>query len=315
MVTMCYFAVCVIVRLRESRRACCVSVLHYREGKQLRVAVGFYGVARGSLDVTLDSIRAALEPVESAGAGLDVFVSTYSNVTLTIPRSGEISQRLNDTEYTRLEPRRAWVEDDAEARAALAETVIRCNRNGDAWGRDHINTMALLLQLRSLWHLQALIASEEAAQSVTYDAWLLLRPDQGYHNHVNVTELLSSIQANAIYVPAFASWRGVSDRYAFGPGQIVSSWARRGEFVNAFLDDTGIPLHAETFVSWWMNHTHTKLCYSGLLASRVRATGKVEDERPWIGRGTPFAEPGRPPPRIKMRRREGDPVVGQCLYV
>jgi hypothetical protein len=226
-------------------------------------------------------------------------------------RSGEEGIRLNPYEFTALNPCRFEVTDQSTVRANLlqdlkAEAAKKGHKLVDApYVTDNLTTTANYLgALYSQHRCSMMIRAFSAANNVTYDAILVLRPDVKHIKPVDLPQKLPL--KHKIYIGHWASNNGVNDRGAYGDADTMLNvyMNRRDGLVDHLHDcptftnkdngedpNTAMPyprtehgcetsfIHAETFLKWRLQtHESGKIhvANSNMCFLRMRANGMVE---------------------------------------
>ena len=110
--------------------------------------------------------------------------------------------------------------------------------------------IAYLRQLRSIAISDSLCRKYEQLNNIEFDWVFRLRFDNLY---VTKIEPLSLLARDRIYAPAHDNWRGLSDRFAFGPSSYMKIYANRLEEAIRLLE-TGSELNPEIFLASHLMH-------------------------------------------------------------
>jgi hypothetical protein len=148
-------------------------------------------------------------------------------------------------------------------------------RHGDPWKEPppHTSLRNVIKQLHSLHRVTELWSEERPGDS--YDLVFYLRPDVWFFNELNMTDVHEALQRRdkeaVIYVPAFHSWGGVNDRFAFGRPEVMKIYGSRYLEVEKYMKS--YPLHAETFLKHVLKSHNVTVKPTNILFERVRSNG------------------------------------------
>lgn len=84
--------------------------------------------------------------------------------------------------------------------------------------------------------------------------------------------------ANGFYVPAFANWWGLNDRFAWGPPDIMRRYFMRLDRLDEYIDQGGI-FHSESFLAWAMKGIGVRRTCA--VTASLREDG-TRDEPVWL---------------------------------
>lgn len=129
---------------------------------------------------------------------------------------------------------------------------------------------AYLRQLRSIAISDSLCRKYEDLNNIEFDWVFRLRFDNLYITRI---EDLSLLSRDKIYIPAHDNWRGLNDRFAFGPSSLMKIYANRLESAMQAIQG-GEELNPEIFLAKHLENssvavgrtrvTHHLLRYSNL---------------------------------------------------
>ncbi len=237
----------------------------------MRCFVGFFGLTR-SVRQTVESIRTGFyEPL--AAAGITTLRAGHFNLPDSIdnPRSGEATIVPDRNEGALLDLELSWVEPQRHDTISREWEIGRCFP--DAFG-DHYRSLANLChQLRSLDRLWSLL---ELLGVQPDDAVLLLRPDLVYLDTLGIENHLLPLLAGQadMVVPAWQSWGGLNDRFAFCTGYAAKVYATRISRLEAGCMAIGM-MHAERFLNWVVQQQGLSVLQTDFRAARLRANGTI----------------------------------------
>lgn len=125
--------------------------------------------------------------------------------------------------------------------------------------------------LRQLWGLRRAWEAFEAS-GIQADVVVRCRPD-----------LLFMVKPepptpDGFYVPAFANWWGLNDRFAWGPPDIMRRYCTRLDRLDEYIDQGGV-FHAESFLAWAMNGIGVRRTCA--VTASLREDG-TRDEPVWL---------------------------------
>ncbi|MGC9271992.1 hypothetical protein, partial [Acidiphilium sp.] len=110
------------------------------------------------------------------------------------------------------------------------------------------------------------------------DIILFMRPDLMYLDPVNAAHDIFPLLRNQvdIVVPAWQSWGGTNDRFAFCTAAAAEIYATRFDgIIEACLAMNGI--HSESYLHAIITESGLRIGFTNLRAARVRANGTVAD--------------------------------------
>ncbi|HEY4041304.1 MAG TPA: hypothetical protein VGM32_05595 [Rhodopila sp.] len=164
-----------------------------------------------------------------------------------------------------------WTEPQMHASIAAQYDAARVYPDG--FGDDYLSLANMCHQLRSLerlWSLLQLLGPTEA------DVVMLLRPDLLYLDSLQPARDLEPLLAGRadLIVPAWQSWGGLNDRFAFCSSRTARIYATRIQlFIDACQELGG--MHAETFLKFVAACHGLRVGQTARRAVRVRANGQI----------------------------------------
>ena len=287
----------------------------------MRCLIGFFGVTR-SLRHTAGSIEAGVfEPLRQAGI-TTVRVGHFNlPARLSNPRSGELDVVPDRAESGLLGLDLCWVE--AQSDGAIAAELAVARGFPDAFGDQYRSLANLCQQLRSLQRLWSLLQLAGVGED---DLVLLLRPDLLYLDRLRPEQHLAPLLAGRadLVVPAWQSWGGLNDRFAFCTVRGARIYATRFRLLIDACREMG-GMHAETFLQFVASCHRLRVGLTDLRAVRVRADGRIAANdaamlaqaraEPAVAAGAGGADAWRGDPATAggeggAAARCGDPAVG-----
>jgi hypothetical protein len=242
----------------------------------MKIAICFFGLNR-SLSITHKSIEDNIfKPLDSIGAEYNIFTalmnpkSGYSNL-----RSGELRllpeqdslKFLNSDELLLLDQDNF----DQNINFNLPPEI-------DAYGDQHHSTMNIFRELFSINQAYELACTS----GDKFDAFVFLRPDLFYHDRFNFEKYISLIKNNGpatLLTPAWQKWQGLNDRFAIAGNVAAIAYGARLFFIDTFLNETKLKLHAEIMLLYLAHKNSLNIAYDLTeKASRVRGNGVIKDE-------------------------------------
>lgn len=233
----------------------------------MKIAVCFFGITRNLKEHTLDSIeQCLLSPVAEKDPAYKKFghfniVSRISN-----PRTREREVSVNPMEFELLKCDAIAQTDQQLVDEQLNFDEIK--KFGDGWNDNYFSLKNLLRQFYSLNEVTKLLLA--AGQS--FDLVIYSRADIRFQKPVKIP----LIRANTLYTPWFDQYRGLNDRFALGDFATMIKYGQRCSMAQQYCNETGKPLHAESFLLWYANKQglrNTDL--TSIEFCRVRANGVV----------------------------------------
>lgn len=83
---------------------------------------------------------------------------------------------------------------------------------------------------------------------------------------------------DGFYVPTFANWWGLNDRFAWGPPEVMRQYFNRLDVLDDYIDQGGV-FHAESFLAWAMRDVPVKRTRA--VTASLRGDG-TRDEPVWV---------------------------------
>lgn len=83
---------------------------------------------------------------------------------------------------------------------------------------------------------------------------------------------------DGFYVPAFANWWGLNDRFAWGPPDAMRRYFMRLDRLDEYIDEGGI-FHSESFLAWAMKGIGVRRTRAVMASLREDGT---QDEPMWL---------------------------------
>jgi hypothetical protein len=245
------------------------------DSRPVRMAVCFFGLTR-SLPFTIDSIRTnVFDVLTAAGIQYTTYLHTHNVTRMFNPRAHEFNVTVDPTLYRLLRPDTAVFEEPIDWTLPSNQGLLaRLLKRGDPWGQsgDHISLRNLVNQLHSLQALTAMWAPHASR----FDAVIYLRSDVWFFNCLNVTQLLEAAATTShpvIWTPAFATFSGLNDRFAFGNVAAMQLYGNRWQHALPYARDTY--LHAEKFLKYAMRADGVECSTTDVVFTRVRGDGLV----------------------------------------
>lgn len=244
----------------------------------MRIALALFGLPRNS-PLTFPFLRKNLLAPLAAAGELQVVARLWRQQHVRNERSGEDDPlpAQNYEPFERFDPvvvdRPAQVPPPFEALQSF----------GDAWSDDFQSLANCVLQLHALKDVTALVAPLAA------DVVVFARCDLLYHEPLAEAELAyAASHPESVALPEWESWGGFNDRFAICGKQASLAYGERLRLALRYCEETGRPLHAETFLRWALQTQDVPVRLLGTRASRVRVDGRMELED-FEGRRTPLA--------------------------
>jgi hypothetical protein len=239
----------------------------------MRIILGFFGLTR-SLRYTASAISKSIEdPLVALGVPVLKLGDFNLPDLIFNPRSNELGVLPDPTEsrLLNLHTVRLHRQEDSDIGDVLEVIKAFPDRFGDQY-RSATNLCHQLNSLRRLW---TLIQTYGVKQN---DIILFMRPDLIYLDPVNAARDIFPLLRNEvdIVVPAWQSWGGTNDRFAFCTPAAAEIYATRFDgIIEACLTMNG--LHAESYLHAIITESGLRVGFTNLRAARVRANGTVAD--------------------------------------
>lgn len=237
----------------------------------MRYLVGFFGITR-SLPHTIGSIRThVLAPLRASG--IAVATAGHFNLpgTWTNPRSGEVGITPDRCDAALLDLDVCQVEPQSDA--MIADELAAIRAVPDPYGDGYRSLTNLCHQLRSLNQLWSLLRLFGPGPG---DLVLLLRPDLLYLDRLEPARDLGLLTAGKadLIVPAWQSWGGLNDRFAFCTVRTARAYATRLRLLSEACQVLG-GMHPEIFLRVIAAWHGMRVGLTELRAVRVRGDGRV----------------------------------------
>jgi hypothetical protein len=237
----------------------------------MRCLIGFFGITR-SLRHTASAVRDNFyTPLRQAG--VTTLRAGHFNLPDTInnPRSGEANVTPDRTESGLLDLDLCWLE--PQGRTAITAQLNVALGFPDTIGDHYRSIVNLCHQLRSLERLWSLLQLLGVSEN---DLVLLLRPDLLYLDRLDPARHLAPLLDGRaeLIVPAWQSWGGLNDRFAFCTARSARIYATRIRlFIDACQEQGG--MHPERFLGLVAECHGLRVGFTDLRAVRVRADGRI----------------------------------------
>jgi len=213
-----------------------------------------------------------LAPLRSVGQ-VRVFLHTYNVSVINNARSREYNATNRPDDLFLLRPDR-FVIDSQESFLASVSTNY-CRKHGDPWHDDYRSLTNFLCALNSLERVTELMANDNGAP---FDAVVFARPDSLLLSAVDAQQVIAPAK-NTIYVPPFANWGGINDRFAFGTQQTMEIYGRRRALLGEFC---GVRVaHSEPFLAWVLKREKIVWKRTPMVFARMRANGLIQEKPTW----------------------------------
>jgi hypothetical protein len=237
----------------------------------MRCLIGYFGLARLTAATAPAIETSIIAPLRQAG--FDILRAGHFNrpTALDNPRSGECGA------MPEADPERALSLDaclqEAQSDDSIAAALMIARRCPDAFGDGYRSVRNLCHQLYSLDRLWCLLAAFRPAHG---DIVLLLRPDLLYLDVLDTARDLVLLQNGHadLVVPAWQSWGGLNDRFAFAMPHAARIYATRYRLIEDGCTALGT-LHAETFLGFIAATHRLRVARTSLRAVRLRSNGAI----------------------------------------
>lgn len=244
----------------------------------MRIALALFGLPRNSPLIFPFLRKNLLAPLAAAGE-LKVVARLWRQQHVRNERSGE-DDALPAAHYL---PFERFVPVVVDRPAQVPPPFEALQAYGDAWSDGSQSLANCVLQLHALQDATALVAPLAA------DVVVFARCDLLYHEPLPASELdFAAAHPDSVVLPEWESWGGFNDRFAICGAQAVHAYGERVGQAQRYCEETGRPLHAETFLRWALQRQDLPVRLLRTRASRVRVDGRMELED-FEGRRTPLA--------------------------
>jgi hypothetical protein len=237
------------------------------------VAVCFFGLTR-SLYLTAPMIEQRLLAPLRRAANVSVFFHTYNLTVIHNTRSQEPSAANHHENMFLLRPDYWNVSDQDAYLASLPHDF--CRQHGDAWRDNYQSHRNFMCQLNSLELVTDMLVAQAARRP--FDAVVFARPDVLYYTPLDVEQVLRAAD-NTVYIPPFANWHDVNDRFAFGRFDVMTAYGYRHRAIADYCKTRRA--HAEEFLRWYLATNQLAIRRTPMLFGRIRATGVVWEQPTW----------------------------------
>ncbi len=233
----------------------------------MKIAVCFFGITRKLKEHTLESIeQCLLAPVAQRDPSYKKFGHFNLVHQISNPRTGEENIPVDPHEYKLLQCDLISHTDQDRLDAGFDCGIFE--KFGDAWEDNFSSLRNLLRQLHSLNQVTELLI--QARQQ--FDLVIYSRVDLGFEGKVEIPR----VRPGTLYTPWFSKSGGLNDRFAMGDFATMVKYGQRGSTARQYCQETGRPLHAERFLSWYARkHGMHTVDLTSIGFHRVRANGTV----------------------------------------
>lgn len=230
-----------------------------------KVAICFWGISR-SLKYTLASIKNNIYSVLSKnGIEYKVFIHTYKiNDLYNNIRTKEKNIVLDNNEYKLLEPNYELVDDEDKIKAEI--NVKSYRTHPDPWHSNYNTVDNFILAIYSKTQLCIMVKNS----GILFDYILFVRPDQLYISPFDIN-YFNKINNETICMPNFNIFSGVNDRFSICN---YKNYTIYGDLFKFLFNYSKIkPLHAETFLNYFLKKNNIKYVFIPFYFNRIRADG------------------------------------------
>jgi hypothetical protein len=239
----------------------------------MKVATIFFGISRAAT-LTRDSIQKNLFLLpQNSTLTFTSFASLNLPKKIHNPRAGEYIANVDQSENFSIPADYFLLRDQSDSDISFWLKVAQSKQDtfGDGWV-SVTNLFHQLLSLRRAWSgLHALLPEG-------FDYYLFLRPDLLYLDPINVPELIRSVGgSDGIAIPAWHSFGGLNDRFAFAGAQAARDYANRLELSLTYCEK--YPMHGETFLAFALDRARSKVCEFPVRGLRVRSNRLIKREQ------------------------------------
>ncbi len=189
---------------------------------------------------------------------LDKLPTSYVDVFCHAPDEPE-SRILLDYDFRQVLIEKMPVIPDQQYRAVA-------DMPGKAWYPPSFVAQAHLRRLWALVQVGAMLAHAEVLQGWQYDWVIRSRYDIEFTSDI---EDLSQLDPQAIYVPKFASWGGLNDRFAFGCSNAMHLYCNAWHTKDEALKEQG-RMHSESHCKWHLEDRPYPIARTSILFDTVR---------------------------------------------
>lgn len=215
-----------------------------------------------------------MAPLRSVVSSHKIIYCLHAPTSVKNPRTGEL---VNDNQIYSDLPTEADALITCRDFGGQIEKKLTCAQKfSDIFDNNWYSTRALLNQLQTIetaWRLYPLFCGDE------FDFFVFARPDLLYLDQFPFADLAPALlgDANVVALPVWHSYGGFNDRFAVASRLGAQAYATRGSILEESCRIRG-GLHSESLLRHALTRSNTKVLGLPVRASRVRLTGRVEDE-------------------------------------
>eukprot|EP00729_Bicosta_minor_P009113 gene9113-23920_t len=267
-----------------------------------RVAIALYGLFRHPCGA-YNFPGIFLEPLkQSTKYRYVVDVITHANIAVHedgsrsfIPgHSTDQSIAMPSLMFMKFNPCKFDTTDQDRVDAAITPTLTQtCFKYGDYWDGHSKECRTTRNYFRALYsqHIAAeLIRSRQEKVGVRYDVVAVVRPDVVFTSKMDVARFDTIVSEGRqvrpnqlVFVPSWADWGGVNDRFMFGhAGPVLAAMSRLNNVV-AYVNHLGAeekPIHSESYMKWTLDRYFEELQkYGGGVKGEVQTVDELHFRR------------------------------------
>ncbi|CAM9173313.1 unnamed protein product, partial [Chrysoparadoxa australica] len=254
------------------------------EHEAFRIAFCFYGLAR-STSYTLDSLNEHIfGPVRKTNGriGYDTFVHTFVlNNYVVNDRAGETQASdylAHKHDYRLLNATRQMVTSQEDFDKEMDDNANFYEFFSQRyWYREASAKRNIYRARHSLSMVWSVMESYATEMKVHYDAVVLLRPDVMFLRDLDVVERLP-LPETTLFAPAFDTYRGVNDRFAYGDWAAMHAYTHRYETMAPPRQPVKL-YNTEQFLKLHLERLKVNVKQCDMLFSRVRMNGRIYDTK------------------------------------
>jgi len=228
------------------------------------IAICFFGLTR-SLKITIDSINKNIfESLKKQNHEYKIFLHTYNLKKIINDRTGE-NNILDVEEYKLLNPDFFEItnQDDFDKFIEIDKYV----KNGLSHTYTETTIMNILRQNNSIFEVWKLVKQS----NINFDLFMMCRPDLEYLQPIYIPD----IKFNTLYIPNFAHFGGLNDRFCVGDMASVDIWCSRLDNIEKYSEKN--ILQSEQYLKYTLNQNKINVRFlNDFKFRRIRANGKVE---------------------------------------
>jgi hypothetical protein len=231
----------------------------------MRIAICFFGITRNLRASSLQAMEQNLfHPVRLLDPGFVRLGHFNLAGMLSNPRTKEIDVSLEADDHLKLGCDHCMTTPQQEVDQQIDLSAFE--PFGDPWKDRFASMKNLLRQYYSLGKVTGLLLREPTP----FDVVIFSRADVLYRSRLKIPH----VREGVIYTPGFARNEGLNDRFALGCQAVMSKYGFRGRQAREYVEKTGKPLHAETFLKWYVEEQGLRNEDLGVKFWRIRANGK-----------------------------------------